>query len=211
MDTRTICAFGAGVIATASVAFLVATGPDHDQADKVTQQEVDAMAEMSPDDMMAKMMELSTPNEHHAEFQKMVGEWDAAASFIMDPAAPPTTGNGTMVIESVLGGRYFRSNFSMHFMGQPFEGIGYAGYSNAHGKYISTWMDTMSTKIIYMEGNKDEDGNTVMKGMSTTPMGDNPMKIVTKHPDENTFVDMFYDKMPDGTWFNSGTITYTRK
>jgi hypothetical protein len=68
----------------------------------------------------------------------------------------------------------------------------------------------MSTTITYMKGNK-HDGKLVMKGISTTPMGDNPMKIVTTHNEDGSVTDSFYDQMPDGTWFNSGSIVYTRK
>ena len=37
------------------------------------------------------------------------------------------------------------------------------------------------------------------------------MKIVTTHNEDGSVTDKFYDKMPDGTWFNSGSIVYTRK
>ena len=212
MNTRSILAFGAGALAASSLTILVASGPDHDHDhDPITQEEVEQMHEMSPDDMMAAMAVIGTPGEQHEQLAKMCGEWVANASFVMDPAAPPTKSTGTMVIEPMLGGRYFVGEFKMDFMGQPFEGRSIAGYDNAHSQYVSVWMDTMSTKITYMEGNHDDGGNLVMMGISTTPMGDNPMKIVTSHESDDQFTDQFYDQMPDGTWFNSGSITYTRK
>ena len=211
MNTRTISAFAAGVITASSLAFLIASGPENEPKDPVTQDEVDQMMEMSPEEMMAAMSNMGTPGEHHEELMKTVGEWNAKASFIMDPAAPPTESTGTMSIESVLGGRFVKCDFSMDFMGLPFEGLSYAGYDNYHKQYVSIWMDTMSTKITFLEGNHDKDGALVMEGISTTPMGDNPMKIVTTHEDDDHFTDHFYDKMPDGTWFNSGTIKYSRK
>lgn len=211
MNTRSLIAFGAGALAASSLAVLIASGPDHDPKDKVTQEEVDQMMEMSPEDMMAAMAAIGTPGEQHAELMKTCGEWNAKASFVMDPAAPPTESTGTMVIEPALGGRFVKCDFKMDFMGQPFEGLAYTGYDNAHSQYVSIWMDTMSTKITYMEGNHNDEGNLVMKGISTTPMGDNPMKIVTTRESDDHFTDHFYDQMPDGTWFNSGSITYTRK
>lgn len=216
---KPILAFIAGVACTASLALLIASGPEHEEHDHhehdndmnhVTEPEMDAMMEMSPDDMMAAMAKLATPDEHHAELLEAVGNWTAHASFVMDPAAPPSESTGTMVVKSVLGGRYIMSEFKMDFMGQPFEGIGFNGYDVAHEQYVGTWSDTMSTKITYMTGNKNENGDMVMHGIATTPMGDNPMKIVSTHTDKDTWKDSFYDKMPDGTWYNSGTITYTR-
>ena len=212
MNKATPLAFIAGTLVASSIAVLIASGPENDKHhDMVTPDEHQKMMDMSPDDMMAQMAKLATPDEHHEELGKMVGEWDAHAVFTMDPGAPAEESDGTMSVEWVLGGRYIKSTFKMDFMGQPFEGLGYNGYDIAHGNFVGTWMDTMSTKITYMEGNHDESGAMVMHGMATTPMGDNPMKIVSRWIDENTAQDKFYDKMPDGTWMNSGTITYTRK
>jgi len=211
MNTRSLIAFGAGALAASSLAVLIASGPDHEPKDPVTQDEVDQMMEMSPEQMMASMAAMATPGEEHEELMKTCGQWTAKSSFIMDPAAPPMESTGSMNIESVMGGRFVKCDFEMDFMGQPFNGLSYAGYDKYHNQYVSIWMDTMSTKITYLEGNHDEDGNLVMKGISSTPMGDNPMKIVTTHHDDDHFTDHFYDKMPDGTWFQSGTIKYTRK
>jgi len=215
--TRTsILTFAAGAACTASIALLIASGPDHkdhqhpELTDKVTQPEMDEMMEMSADEMMASMARLATPGEHHAKLGKTVGNWIAKTSFIMDPAAPPTEGEGTMSVKWVLGGRYIMSEFKMDFMGQPYEGIGYNGYDIAHEQYISTWADTMSTKITMMTGSMEDNGTTTLYGTATTPMGDNPMKIVSTWTGNDTMTDMFYDKMPDGSWHSSGTITYTR-
>jgi len=217
MKRTTLISFAAGSIATAGLAFLIAAGPEHkhhdshDGMDKVTEPEMNEMMEMSEAEIMAAMMKISTPNEHHAKLSESVGEWTAHASFIMDPTQPPMESEGSMTVTSVLGGRYIMSEFKMHFMGQPFEGLGLHGYDIAHEQYISTWADTMSTKILYMTGNEDDDGNMIMLGTATTPMGDNPMKIVSKHHEDGTWSDKFFDQMPDGSWYNSGTITYTRK
>jgi len=213
MTRNSIIAFAAGALAAGSLAVLIASGPEHEHhegMDKVTQPETNEMMEMSPEDMMAAMAKLATPGEHHAKLGKTIGNWHAKSSFIMDPSAPPTTGEGTMSVEWVLGGRYTHSSFKMDFMGEPFEGIGYTGYDIAHSRYIGTWMDSMSTVIFYMTGNESESGSMEMLGTSTTPMGDAPMKIVTTWTDEDTMVDKFYDQKPDGSWTNSGSITYTR-
>ena len=212
MKLSSLLAFGAGAGAATSIALLIASGPEHtSQPDAVTPDEMDTMIEMSPEDMMAAMARIGTPDEHHEELGKLVGNWKAHGKFLMDPNAPMEESMGTMSIKWVLGGRFVKCDFNMDFLGQPFEGLAYTGYDIAHSQYVSTWMDTMSTKITYMEGNKDESGAMVMHGTATTPMGDNPIKIVSRWIDENTTQDMFYDKMPDGTWMNTGSITYTRE
>ncbi|MDF1808929.1 MAG: DUF1579 domain-containing protein [Phycisphaerales bacterium] len=213
MKRTSIIAFAAGALATGSLALLIATGPEHEDhkgMDGVTPDEMQEMQEMSPEEMMAAVAKLATPNEYHKALGAMVGNWKAKTSFIMDPAQPAMEGEGSMTVEWILGGRYIQSSFKTEFMGEPFEGLGFTGYDVAHEEFISTWMDTMSTKIMLMTGGEEAGDALVMHGTATTPMGDNPMKIVSKFTDANTWVDSFYDKMPDGTWYNSGTITYTR-
>jgi len=219
MNRTSLFAFAAGSLATAGIAVLIAAGPEHDHGDKhemkgapehADHAESEHMGGMSPDEMMAGMMALGTPNEHHAELMKSVGSWSAVTSFVMDPTQPPTESPAKMTVKPMLDGRYAMANFSMDFAGQPFEGYSIIGYDIAHEQYVSVWMDSMSTKITYMTGNKDDEGNLVMEGTSTSPMGDTPMKIVTTFIDDDHTTDKFYDMMPDGTWFNSGTIEYTR-
>lgn len=238
MKSSSLIAFAAGSIATAGIAVLIASGPkdkahghSHDMDNMAEMKEMgkmpemktmdpmgemqdmkdmDHMAEMSPEEMMASMMQSSTPNEHHKELMKTVGEWSATTSFLMDPTQPPTEGPAKMSVKPMLDGRYAMANFSMEMNGMPFEGYSVIGYDNVKEEYISIWMDSMSTRITYMTGNKDEDGNLVMLGTSTTPMGDNTMKIVTTFVDDDHTTDKFYEMMPDGTWYNSGTISYTR-
>ena len=209
MNTRSLIAFGAGAIAATSLTLLIAAGPEHDA--KKNPHQPDAMQEMGPAEMMAAMAEMATPGEQHEELMKTCGQWEAKGSFVMDPAAPPMQSTGSMTIEPAMGGRFVKCDFKMDFMGQPFSGLSYAGYDKYHDQYVTVWMDTMSTKITYMEGNHNDDGDLVMKGISSTPMGDNPMKIVTTHHDDDHFTDHFYDQMPDGTWVNTGTIKYTRR
>jgi len=222
MKHTTILAFTAGSLATAGLAVLIATGPDHkDNAKKKGDHEMmkhmdhandnkGGMGGMDDAKMMAEMMRLGTPGKQHAELAKGVGSWSAHTSFTMDPSQPPVEGPAKMTTETVLGGRYTASEFRMEFMGQPYQGISYMGYDIAHEQFISIWMDSMSTKITHLTGNLDDHGNLVMTGISTTPMGDNPMKIVTSFDDDNHMTDKFYDQLPDGSWNQSGTITYTR-
>ncbi|MBL4591633.1 MAG: DUF1579 domain-containing protein [Phycisphaerales bacterium] len=215
MNRKAILSFGAGAACTAALTLLIAAGPGHDHdpmgevEDTVTDAVDHAMGE-TPEDMMAGMKRLATPNEFHQALEIMVGNWSAKTSFIMDPSAPPMEGEGKMSVKWVLGGRYVHSSFTMDFMGEPFEGIGYTGYDIAHEQYVSTWMDTMSTTIFHMKGGEEAGDALVLYGISTTPAGDHPTKMVTAFTDKDTWIDTFYDQTPDGEWNKSGTITYTR-
>ncbi len=219
MKRTSILAFAAGVTSTAALALLIAAGPDHshdhddhghDMNAATHQPDIEAETE-TEFDMMAEIAKLSTPGANHQALGIMIGDWSVKTSFSMGPDAPPTEGEGTMTVQWVLGKRYVQSHFKSEVFGQPFEGIGYIGYDIAHEEYVSSWMDTMSTKITHMTGNEEDGDALVMQGISTTPMGDNPMKIITKFNDANSWTDTFFDKMPGSDeWTQSGTIVYTR-
>lgn len=206
--TRTnLLAFVAGAGVASGLAVLVGLGPDHDH--KAGKGE--PAHQMSPDEEMSAWMEACMPGEHHAELSKAVGTWTAQTRFIMDPSMPAVESTGTSTTSWVLGGRYLKSDFHLDdMMGMPFDGMGFTGYDNLKQEYVGTWMDTMGTGIMYMTGKKDGD-KTVLTGKGMSPQGPVEMKIVTAWADNDHFTDTFYDKTPDGSWQESGKITYTRK
>lgn len=217
MNTRSILAFGAGALAASSLTILIASGPDHDDhkhGHHHSDQPADPMGGMSQDEMMAAYMAMGEPGEHHEAQMKYAGHWDAKTSFATDPANPDQReeGDASCHTTAKLGGRFMMSEFTSDFMGIPFTGIAYSGYDNAREQHVSVWMDTMSTAIIHMTGNPNEDGDLVMQGTGFMPgMGDYQMKMVYHWIDDDNWSQTFYDQMPDGSWFNSGVITYTRK
>ncbi|MFT5424129.1 MAG: hypothetical protein ACI89L_001922 [Phycisphaerales bacterium] len=161
------------------------------------------------DAMMAEMTQKATPGEHHKALDKMVGDWTVHTEFVM-PGQEPMIGTGTMQTEWALGGRFTISNLKIpEFMGSSFEGMAITGYDNYANEYTGVWVDTMTTRVTTTHGNMTEDGTLVMEGTSVTPMGETGMRIETTTT-ANTVIDKFYDQMPDGSWVQSGTITYTR-
>lgn len=156
-------------------------------------------------EMMA-MLELGTPGEHHEALNRYVGEWTADAEFY-GPDGSVMKGEGTMTAKWVLDGRYVMTHFELpDFMGAPFKGIAFNGYDNFKEQYTSVWMDSMSTGIVYQTSTLDSD-TFVTTGPNTHG---GTMKIVSTH-EGDIGTDVFYDKLEDGSWHKSGTITYTRK
>ena len=70
----------------------------------------------------------------------------------------PTESKGTAKIESILGGRYFRTTIKGDFMGMPFQGLGIDGYDNGKQKHIGAWFDSMGTMMLTSEGTCRDDG-----------------------------------------------------
>ncbi len=116
-----------------------------------------AAPQMSAEDqaMMEAFERMGRVGENHKLLETTVGEWDAKVTMWMKPGAPPTESTGSMVTRSVYGGRYFHGTYKGEMMGQPFEGVATNGYDNVSGKFWSTWVDSMSTGIMYTTGTYD--------------------------------------------------------
>jgi hypothetical protein len=164
-------------------------------------------------EMEAAWMAAMTPGEHHQKLAPMIGEWDAAARFWMDPEGQPMEGTGTAKMQWVLGNRYVRQDFNGTFMGMPFEGIGHTGYDNVKKKYVGTWMDSMSTSIMYEEGEYDAgSGLITMRSTYLDPMGrEIKGRSTVKLDGADTMVFTMYSTEPGKPEFKAGEITYTRK
>jgi hypothetical protein len=164
---------------------------------------------------MAEMMKLANPGEHHAHMAKMVGTWKYHGKFWMDPSAPPQEGDGTMVVKSVLDGRFFTSEIksTTPFMGMTFEGLSLDGYDNMKKKHIGTWADSMGTMIMSFEGSCSQGGKVQeMKSVFDDPMTKKPsyMRSVTTWKDDKTMVMESWMPGPDGKEMKMMEIVYTR-
>lgn len=85
-------------------------------------------------------------------------------------------------------------------MGSPFTGIGVTGYDNHTKKYVSTWMDSMSTTILVFEGTASTDGKTItQESHYDTPFkGPLTWRSVTEIVDDNTWSFEMFGTDKDG-------------
>ncbi|MGB2958238.1 MAG: DUF1579 domain-containing protein [Bacteroidota bacterium] len=111
-------------------------------------------------DMMKKAQELGSPGDWHAKLNPVIGTWDVETKMWMggEGSGDPMVSKGTTSNSWILGGRYVRQDYKGEMMGQPFIGIGMTGYDNFSKKYVSTWIDDMSTMYSTMEGSVDRSG-----------------------------------------------------
>jgi hypothetical protein len=111
--------------------------------------------------MMDAYKELAVPGAPHKMLAGRTGKWRVASKHWMDVDKPPMESEGTCERKMVLGGRYLQEEFSGDMMGSPFTGLGFTAYDNHNRKYVSTWMDSMSTGIYVFEGTASADGKTI--------------------------------------------------
>ena len=171
-------------------------------------------AKAPPDEkaQMEAMMKAGAPGEAHKKLEPMVGTFDAKVTMWMDPSKPPTESSGTSERKWVLGNRYVEEQFQGTFMDQPFTGIGYTGYDNVGKRYVSVWMDSMSTGMMMTKGTGA--GKTISEtGSMLDPMTGKPSNLKTKFTmtDDDHHVFEMWGPARDGKMYKMMEITYSRK
>ena len=185
----------------------------HSQEAAPTREEQSAMME----EMMKKAQELGSPGEWHAKLNPLVGTWDVETRMWMggEGAGEPMVSKGNSTNSWILGGRFLRQDFQGEMMGQPFTGIGLTGYDNFSKKYVSMWIDDMSTVLSTMEGSVDRTGTvfTTYGKMHewTTGELDKTVKYVLRIIDENMHVFEIHDPYIGEPNTKVLELTYTRK
>jgi hypothetical protein len=193
-----------------------------DKSPEVKPAAPDAAPAMKPDDaaMMQMMMELAKPGKPHAMIQKFAGTWNADLKTWMTPdQKEPITSKGVMTCRPMHSGRFLFGEFSGSFMNMPFEGTMLWGYNNALQRFESTWMDSMSTMIMFSTGSGNAD--LTETNMATTfgvPGPDaKPMTIAQRERfawinDDKAVMEMWHTHkdMPDAKEMRVMEITYTR-
>jgi hypothetical protein len=167
-------------------------------------------------DMQAMMEEMAKPGEEHRLLAHSVGTWDCTTRTWMpgpDGKMAEATEKGEAKFTSELEGRWIRQDYKGAFGGMAFAGIGYNGYDKATKKYISTWMDNMSTSMMNLTGTYDaaKKSFTYTGSMLMPGMGDMAIRCVSEEKDANTFTFTMYHAGPDGKEMKDMEITYKRR
>ncbi len=122
-------------------------------------------------DIDAAMESAMTPGPAQQKLGFMVGTFDAKILSWTTPSHAPVEDTGVMIGNWVLGGRYIQMMLSGTVAGEPFNGIGYAGFDNTSKKYMATFMDTGSTGMEWYEGGFDASGKkATLKGSMHNPV-----------------------------------------
>ena len=197
----------AGVLALA-MAILASVAMGDEKAKKAAK-----AAPMDEKAAMEAMMKAGTPGEPHKKLEPMVGTFDTKAKMWMDPSKPPEESTGKAEHKWVLGGRFVQQNYEGTFMGQPFSGMGYAGYDNITKKYTGTWMDSMGTAMMNSTGKADATGKVLTyTAMMNDPITGKLCKItekVTVTDNDHHMMEM-WGPDPSGKNYKMMEITYVR-
>ncbi len=139
-------------------------------------------------EMMAAWAEAMQIGPEHMALSARAGTWSTTTTYPAHPGSDEiVTEHGTAERVATLDGRVLEERLQGTIMGQPYAGIGRAGFDNVTGRYWSTWTDTMTTGLLVMYGDYDELTSTyTYEGVSIDPlMGEVPMRVeqVVESPD----------------------------
>jgi hypothetical protein len=153
--------------------------------------------------------QFAKPGPEHAELMKLAGTWDA----VMKMASMPEPMPAVAIYKVDCDGMWLASEFKMDAPAFKFQGRGLDGYDQNKKKYVSIWVDSMSSSPMLMEGTNDAATNT------TTMTGTGPghdgkpqkFKAVTKVKDNDHMTFEMFMVGDDGKETSAFTIDYTRR
>ncbi|MFZ7113662.1 MAG: DUF1579 domain-containing protein [Desulfatiglandales bacterium] len=170
------------------------------------------MENMETQSMMEVYERLGTPGDRHKILAGMAGRWTTRTRYWPEAGKPPMESVGTCEQKMILDGRFLQQEFRGEMMGKPFMGIGVTGYDNHTRKYVSTWMDSMSTSILFFKGT-ELNGKTISQACSYDDPVRGPMRwrSVTRILNENSHVFEMYGTDSTGKEERMMEIIYTRR
>jgi hypothetical protein len=165
----------------------------------------------APDAEMEAWLKTASPGPMHKWMEQFVGEWQTTSTTFMPDGTAMPSEHGTMTYTMSHGGRFINMDMRSRFMGQPYRGSGTMGYNNIDKRFESTWVDTMSSSIIFMTGQADKEGKVLtLAGEFTNPDGSKSMmKEVTTVLSKESHKNEFYD-VKDGKPVKIMEVTYAK-
>jgi hypothetical protein len=100
--------------------------------------------------------QLPGPGPEHEKLKEFVGKWTFT---VKTPDGNESKGTSEYKLE--CGGLWLISDFKTDFGGGPFQGKGIDGFDPAKKKYVSVWVDSMTTAPMSFEGEYDKEGTTL--------------------------------------------------
>jgi hypothetical protein len=141
----------------------------------------------------------------HAWLRQLVGVWDVAADVTGEEAAGAPEMEMRLVEKvEALGDYWIVSQLSADFGGIPFRSRMTVGWDPAKGRFVATWVDTLSTYLWVYDGELD----AARKTLTFEAVGPSPMdpaaatrfRDVTEFDGPDLRRNSSWIQGPDGEW-----------
>ncbi len=157
------------------------------------------------------------PTPEHEVLKREEGVWDATVKSFIPGAPEPLVSQGVERNTLMTGGLWLVSRFESDLGGggQTFEGHGVTGYDPSKSKYVGTWVDSMSTHMMNLEGTYDPKSRTMTYHSEMYAPGTKTLvktRGVTEWKGDDARVYTLFVKGADsGEEFKLVEITYKRR
>lgn len=158
--------------------------------------------------MIARSQELPNAGPEHEVLKEMTGTWDSVMKFEGQPDS-----KGKMTYKMECGGLWLTSNYEGDFGGAPFQGKGLDSYDAKKKKYVSVWVDSMSTTPMLFEGDYDKAKKTLTMFSEYPGPDGKPAKYksATTRKDNDHYVFQMFITAAGAEETLMMTIEYTRR
>ena len=106
-----------------------------------------------------------TPGPQHKKLAELEGTWNLTIK------SEGGDSKGKSVYKLECGGLWLTSDFQSDFGGMKFQGKGMDGYDPAKKKYVSVWIDSLTTAPMFFEGDFDAKGEKLTMTCNSTVPG----------------------------------------
>jgi uncharacterized protein DUF1579 len=176
----------------------------------------EAQSQKAPADpaVAAALENAMTPGAGQQKLGFLVGTFDAKIRTWVRASDPPTEDNGVMIGTWVLDGRYAQMMLAGNVAGEPYSGIGYAGYNNTTKQYMTTFMDSAGTGMEWYTGGFDASGKrATLKGTVANAVTgkSSPVEIRLTLDDAGNHVMELWGEGLGTTMYKMMEISYTRR
>lgn len=162
---------------------------------------------------LATPQEMPTPGPEHKWIARRAGKWNVSSKFRMTPDMPWMESKASETATMICGGFWLSAEFAGNVAGMKFTGRQQLGYDQHKKKFVSTWIDSMGSHLIYSTGTLSDDKKTLsLAGESFDPMSGKMVKtsMVVNIKSENESVMKMYGPGPDGKDFCTMELHYER-
>jgi len=164
--------------------------------------------------MMEMLKKYGMPDKNHDFLKKYAGDWDVETKNWAQPGTEPAIGKATLKNQVIFDGRYVKCQFESVMMGQTFKGLEIIGYDLFQNKYVTFWIDSMSTNFYLTSGTLDASGKVLTEtGTWPDPLTGKTQKVknVTTFLEDGKYRFEMFMVMPDDKEFKSMELLATRK
>jgi hypothetical protein len=173
-----------------------------------------ALAVLAPAALQAQDKPKQPTPKAYRLLHQLVGEWEYDSEAILDPGKPPVKSKGTETVRAVGEFWVIAENKGTAF-DMPFTGVMTLGYSPEKKKYVGTWIDSMNSHMLSLEGAVNEPGSALTL-LTEGPNPSAPGKlskfkdvIELKGKDHKVLTSSV--QLDDGKWVAFLTVNYRRK